>query len=70
MKQKENDPALKAEEFLNDDVETVEDAIAGASDIIAEWISEDEKARKQLRISFEKEAVIIQRLLRAKRLKV
>ena len=67
MEQKENDPAHKAEEFLNDDVKTVEDAIAGASDIIAEWISEDEKARKQLRYLFEKEAVIYFKSCKRKR---
>src|SRR5664279_5959849 len=44
MDQKENDPGLKAEAFLNDDVENIESAISGASDIIAEWINEDEKA--------------------------
>ena len=66
MDQKENDPALKAEGFLNDDVATVEDALAGASDIIAEWISEDEKARKQLRYLFEKEAVIYSKVVKGK----
>ncbi len=40
---------------------TVEEAIAGASDIIAEWINEDEKARKQLRYLFDKEALYIQK---------
>src|ERR1035438_8579204 len=49
MEQTENDPVLKAEGFLNDDVATVDDAIAGASDIIAEWINEDENARRKLR---------------------
>ncbi|MCE5347633.1 MAG: RNA-binding transcriptional accessory protein [Bacteroidales bacterium] len=66
MDQKENDPSLKAEEFLNDYVATVEDAMAGASDIIAEWVSEDEKARKQLRYLFEKEAVIYSRVVKGK----
>jgi len=47
LDQKENDPYLKAEEYLNNDVTTVEDALAGASDIIAEWVSEDEKAKRQ-----------------------
>jgi protein Tex len=66
MDQKENNPALKAEGFLNDDVATIEDAIAGASDIIAEWINEDEKARKQLRYLFDKEAVIYSRVVKGK----
>ena len=66
MNQRENDPALKAESFLNDDVATVGDAISGASDIIAEWINEDEKARKQLRYLFEKEAVIYSKVVKGK----
>jgi len=66
MDQKENDPSLKAEDFLNNDVATVEDALAGASDIIAEWVSEDEKARKQLRYLFEKEAVIYAKVVKGK----
>ena len=66
MDQKENDPSLKAEGFLNDDVAIVEDALAGASDIIAEWINEDEKARKQLRYLFEKEAVIYSKVAKGK----
>lgn len=66
MEQEENDPALKAEGFLNADVETVEVALAGASDIIAEWINEDEKARKQLRYLFEKEAFIFSKVVKGK----
>jgi uncharacterized protein len=66
LDQKISDPSLKAEEFLNDNVTTVADAIAGASDIIAEWINEDEKARKQLRYLFEKEAVIYSKVVKGK----
>jgi len=66
LEQRENDPVSKAEGFLNDEVPTVEDAIAGASDIIAEWISEDEKARKQLRYLYEKEAVICSKAVKGK----
>jgi protein Tex len=66
MGQKEQNLERIAAEFLNDNVSTVEDAIAGASDIIAEWISEDEKARKQLRRLFEKEAVIFSKVVKGK----
>ena len=66
MDQKESDPALKAEAFLTDDVESVEEALAGASDIIAEWINEDERARKQLRFLFDKEAVIYSKVVKGK----
>ena len=66
LDQKENDPFHKAEEYLTDDVSTVEDALAGASDIIAEWVSEDEKARKELRYLFEKESVIFSKVVKGK----
>src|SRR5512133_78044 len=66
MDQRENDPAQKAEGFLNDDVINVEDAIAGASDILAEWINEDEKARRQLRFLFEREAVVYSKVVKGK----
>ena len=66
MEQNEKDPAGKAEAFLNDDVASIEDALAGASDIIAEWISEDEKARRQMRHLFEKESVIYSKVVKGK----
>ena len=39
-------------------VETLEDALAGASDIIAEMISDDADIRKALRLKMERQAVI------------
>jgi uncharacterized protein len=66
MDQNEKDPAGRAEAFLNDDVASVEDALAGASDIIAEWVSEDEKARRQMRHLFEKESVIYSKVVKGK----
>ena len=66
MEQKVNDPSVKAEAFLNDDVATIEDALAGACDIIAEWINEDEKARRQLRYLFEKEAIVYSKVIKGK----
>ena len=61
-----NDPSVKASEFINDEVQSVEDAISGASDIIAEWVSEDEKARKQMRYIFEREAVVFSKVVKGK----
>ena len=66
FKQQESDPELKAEEFLNDDILTTEEALAGAKDIIAEWINEDESARKKLRLLYEKEAVIYSKVVKGK----
>lgn len=42
-------PDELAEQFISDEVETTEDAIQGAKDIIAEMISDDAVGRKQLR---------------------
>jgi uncharacterized protein len=66
LKQQETDPLHKAEEYLNNDVLTPEEAVSGACDIIAEWISEDESARKRLRVLFEKEAVITSKVIKGK----
>lgn len=64
--QNDPDPELKAEEFITDDVKNTGDAIAGASDIIAEWINEDENARKKIRTLFEREAVIYSKVVKGK----
>ncbi len=66
FKQQEPDPLLKAGEFITDEVPAAEDAIAGACDIIAEWISEDESARKRLRHLFAKEAFIYSKVIKGK----
>lgn len=44
-------PIVDAAQFINEEkgVATAEDAIAGARDIIAEWISEDQNTRKEMR---------------------
>lgn len=39
----------KAKQFLTEEVLVVEDAIAGAKDIIAEWVSDDAESRKWIR---------------------
>ena len=54
------DPAKLAEGYIDAEkgVETVEDALAGASDIIAEMISDNADIRKALRLTMEKKAVM------------
>jgi uncharacterized protein len=49
----------KAKEFLNDKVETVEEAIEGAKYIIAEMISDDANYRKSLRAEMVKAGVVV-----------
>ena len=56
----------QAERFVNDKVATAEDAIGGAQDIIAEWVSESEAARNIVRRLFEREAVITSHVVRGK----
>ena len=55
-----------ASQFLNDEVPTVEDALQGARDIIAEWINEDKGARDRIRRHFGKGAVIAAKLVKGK----
>ena len=54
------DPATLAADYIDPEkgVETLEDALAGASDIIAEMISDDADIRKSLRLKMERQAVI------------
>ena len=54
------DPAKLAEDYIDPEkgVETVEDALQGASDIIAEIISDDADIRKALRQKMERFAVV------------
>ena len=54
------DPAQLAAEYIDPEkgVETVEDALAGANDIVAEMISDDPAIRKALREKMERAAII------------
>ncbi|NLA39739.1 MAG: RNA-binding transcriptional accessory protein, partial [Methanomicrobiales archaeon] len=52
--------------YLNDEVPDIDTALQGARDIIAEWISEDLKARNVIRQLFEHDAVISSRVVKSK----
>ncbi|MCM1319226.1 MAG: RNA-binding transcriptional accessory protein [Muribaculaceae bacterium] len=52
--------------FFSEDVKTEQDAIAGASDIIAEWVSEDSRSRNTLRNMFAKTAMITSTVVKGK----
>jgi len=66
IKQEVQDPVAEAEKYLGDEVESPENALQGARDIIAEWINEDQLARKRIRRLFEREAHIISKLVKGK----
>jgi protein Tex len=58
FEQKENNISVRAKAFLNDKVATVEEALQGARDIIAEWVNENVEARNAVRKVFEREAIV------------
>jgi uncharacterized protein len=62
------DPAREASYFINAEkgVTSEEEALAGARDIIAEWISEDSEARFKIRNLFETRGVLESRSLKDK----
>ncbi len=66
FKQQEREPSLVAEKYLSDDVASVYEAITGAKDIIAEWVNEDEAARKKMRQLFVRESVIYSKVGKGK----
>ena len=61
-----SDPEQEAEGFLTDKVGTVDEALQGARDIIAEQISEDEHSRQTLRRIYSREAVITSKAVKGK----
>ncbi len=67
MEQKEDQLELVAEKYLNDDVPDIETALAGARDIVAEWINENTDARNTIRQQFERDAVISSKVIEKKK---
>ena len=59
MAQKEDDVDERARRFITNKVSSVEESLAGARSIVAEWICENATMRKTLRRSFEQEAMVI-----------
>ncbi|MDR1881590.1 MAG: RNA-binding transcriptional accessory protein [Prevotella sp.] len=66
MAQRPMDVEAKAEAFVKGEVKNTKEAIAGACDIIAEWINEDEYARNAIRNLFGREAVIMSKVVKGK----
>jgi protein Tex len=68
MRQESGDPRQKAMAFVSEEkgVMSVDEALAGARDIIAEWVSENIRARAGLRNLFEREASISSRVVKGK----
>ena len=68
FEQKGIDVGKEAVKYVNAKlkVDSAEAAIAGARDIIAEWINENAQARAQLRLLFQEQAVMRSKVVRGK----
>ena len=69
FEQSSNNVDTEAEKFLSEEkeVKSTEEALQGARDIIAEWVSEDAEARQKLRNVFEKSAIVKTKVLKKKK---
>ncbi len=66
LAQKPGDPETEAEKYLADMVGSTGEALAGARDIIAEMVSEDELVRGAMRRLYERDAVITSKVVKGK----
>ena len=68
LQQRERDPKAAAQRLLSSlkSQLSIEDALKGAQDIIAEMVSEDERSRQQVRGAFRRTAVITSKVVKAK----
>ncbi|NIF04811.1 RNA-binding transcriptional accessory protein [Chryseobacterium sp. Tr-659] len=67
MSQKNNDIQFLASKYLNNEVNSEEEALQGARDIMAEWINENMYVRKNLRRLFQRKAVVTSKVVKAKK---
>ncbi|MBK7175366.1 MAG: RNA-binding transcriptional accessory protein [Bacteroidales bacterium] len=70
MSQQMLDPFEKAKSFIDPskDVSTVDEALAGARDIIAEWVNENKHGRERIRNLFNRDSKIQSRPVKGKEL--
>jgi uncharacterized protein len=66
LQEKNIDIDLKAEEFLNEEVDSVDEALQGARDIIAEYVNENQKSRDTIRRLFDRQAIIQSSMVKGK----
>lgn len=62
----ESSPEIMAMKFVKGDVKDPSEALSGASDIIAEWVSESEKARSIVRSRYQRSATISSKVVSGK----
>ncbi|MDE5845030.1 MAG: RNA-binding transcriptional accessory protein [Muribaculaceae bacterium] len=59
-------PRSVAQKYVNDKVSDTDTAIEGASDIIAGWVSEDERSRRLIRRMYQRDAIISSKVIKGK----
>jgi uncharacterized protein len=66
--QASGDPDALAQAFINaeKEVHNVEEALAGAKDIIAEWVNEDKQAREKVRDLFLNKSLVAAKVMKGK----
>ena len=66
MAQHTPDIRRQAQRFVTAEVPTADDALAGASDIVAERMAEDDRIRSEVRRSFSREGIVHARVAKGK----
>jgi uncharacterized protein len=64
--QREQAPKEAALRFVREGIATVDEALKGAQDIIAEQVSEDERSRQEIRSLFRRQAIITSKVVKSK----
>ncbi|MES2617247.1 MAG: Tex-like N-terminal domain-containing protein [Bacteroidota bacterium] len=66
LAQRESDIEYAAQRYVNSKVADIDEAIAGAMDIVAQWIADDAETRTMLRQRFEQHAFIETKVAKGK----
>ncbi|SDS47441.1 uncharacterized protein SAMN04487764_2300 [Gillisia sp. Hel1_33_143] len=64
MAQHDNSIESSSRRFLSSDIRTVEDALEGAKNIVAEWINEDQNVRAKIRQLYQRTAEISAKIIK------
>ncbi len=67
FEQAAHSPESEAAKYLTADVKDIKEALQGARDIMAEWISEHEEARAKVRQLFTENAILTAKVMTAKK---
>ncbi|MDR2130349.1 MAG: RNA-binding transcriptional accessory protein [Odoribacteraceae bacterium] len=66
IRQEAGDVRARAAEYVKEGMETEEEVLQGARDIIAEWVSENERSRNTVRRFFDRTAQVVAKVVKGK----